>query len=204
LDRLELFAGLPDAALVAVAGVLWEAAYDSGQEIEVADEEGEAFLAIVAGEAQVRRVSPGGKGVILETLEAGDVSIFPCLSPRERAGATVEASVNGTVVYCIPLPTVWTFGQSEPEAARRILTALTARYGLLCDRFGDVALNSVRTRLAHEIARAAERRGDRHVVRTHEELAELIAESLSVFGGTSWHGMYYRPRYSSRRSHWQG
>jgi CRP/FNR family transcriptional regulator, cyclic AMP receptor protein len=183
LSEFSVFAGLDKEALNKIASHVREHAYEPNQIITMAGEPCNGALLIVQGMVSVRRLSIAGREYILNYLDAGEcLNIIPALDGGPSLD-TLEA-VSSTTVYLIPCPRFLQIIQKHQTVAMALLGDLAGQVRYLSDSVEDLALHTVRTRLARFLlTRAKANRPDSRRW-TQEEIAAHIGTVRDVVGRT--------------------
>lgn len=148
LSEFSMFADLDKEALNDIAPLVREHVYEPNQIITMAGEPCNGALLIVQGMVSVRRLSLAGREYILNYLDAGEcLNIIPTLDGGPSLD-TLEAS-SYTTVYLIPCPHFLQIIQKHRTVAMALLGDLAGQVRYLSDTVEDLALHTVRTRLAH-------------------------------------------------------
>ena len=182
LSRFSLFSGLDDQARREIALDVHERTYDPGQVIILAGERCEAVYLVVRGTARSHRLSLEGREYVLYYLGSGQVfNLVPAFDGGPNV-ATVEA-LTAAVIYSIPCDRFRQFALRHQEITSAALELLADRVRYLSDRIEDLALHTVRTRLARFLlSRADVASSPRHW--TQEEIAAHIGTVRDVVGRT--------------------
>ena len=183
LSEFALFADLDRAALQESASYVNEHTYEDGQIITLADEPCQGVYLIVQGIVSTRRLSVSGREYVLDYLGPGEwFNLVPVLDGGKTL-ATTEA-LSHVVLYVIPCPRLQQAVHTYPPVSAAILSHLAHRVRYLSDTVEDLALHTVRTRLARFLLNRAD---DPHADRrrwTQEEIAAHIGTVRDVVGRT--------------------
>jgi CRP-like cAMP-binding protein len=125
LAGLSLFAGLPDAELDAVAAVVRERTFETGEALTRQGSFGHALFVIESGTADVTV-----DGAVVYSAEPGDVmgEIAVLASGRRTATVTATTPVRALEIF---KPDTWRLEESAPELGARIRAAIAARQAAL-------------------------------------------------------------------------
>jgi CRP/FNR family cyclic AMP-dependent transcriptional regulator len=148
LRRSPILGGLSEATLARVAHVALRRVCAAGDIILLQGEPCEAAYLIVEGHVRVYRLSPGGREQVLARLGPGQA--FNTAAPFLRNGrnhATVQA-ITHAVLVAIPHGDFVRLVGDCPELATALLSDFAARLDHLTNLVEDLALRSVRGRLA--------------------------------------------------------
>jgi CRP/FNR family transcriptional regulator len=183
LRRIPLFADLSDDVLAGVAGVVRARTYEPGGVIIF---EGDPCLAayfIAAGQVRVYRLSPEGREQVLARLGPGQA--FNTVPPFQTAGvnhATVGA-LTPVTAYVVAADDLRRLVGQFPEVALVLLQDFADRLDHLTDLVEDLALRTVRGRLARFLL---EHVNEREAVRrwTQDEIAAHLGTVRDMVGRT--------------------
>jgi CRP/FNR family cyclic AMP-dependent transcriptional regulator len=186
LSEFALFADLDRVVLQEIAGYVNEHNYEAGQIITLEGEPCQGVYLIVQGIVSTRRLSVSGREYVLDYLGPGEwFNLVPVLDGGKSL-ATTEA-LSRVVLYVIPCPRLTYIVHTYPPAAAAALTHLAHRVRYLSDTVEDLALHTVRTRLARFLlSRADDTRPDTRRW-TQEEIAAHIGTVRDVVGRTLRH-----------------
>jgi CRP-like cAMP-binding protein len=183
LRRIELLAGLSDAALARLARLAVRRTYDSGQVILVEGSPCEAVYFVAEGEVNVSRISPTGREQVLARLGPGQAfNTVPPFQPQPTNHATVQA-LTPVTLYAIPCEDLRRLVGECPELALAILRDFAGRLDHLTHLVEDLSLRTVRSRLARFLLRQAEA-GEVTREWTQEEIATYLGTVREMVGRT--------------------
>ena len=182
LSQLPFFARLGDDALLEIAPYIHERTFSSGQMIVSEGEPCQAVYFVARGVVRIHRLSLEGREQVLAYLGPGEsFDLVPVLDGRPNL-ATVDA-LTETTLYTISCQRFHQIMRDRHEVALAVLEHLAARVRHLSDMVEDLALHTVRTRLARFLLTQAE--GTQHPKRwTQEEIAVHIGTVRDVVGRT--------------------
>ena len=147
LSQLPLFAALEEDALLDIASHMHERVLSPGQVIILEGDPCRAVYFVTRGIVRTRRMSLEGREQVLAQLGPGEVfNLIPALDGGLNL-ASVDA-VTSTTLYTVPcrrLPRIMTDHQ---EVVLAVVKHLAAEVRRLSDMVEDLALHTVRTRLA--------------------------------------------------------
>jgi CRP/FNR family transcriptional regulator len=197
LSQFTLFSGLDHRARQGIASHVHERVFGPGQVIVIANEPCQAVYLIVQGEVRAYRLSLEGREYVLEDLGPGQTfNLSPALDGGVNL-ATVEA-LTETTIYVIARDPFRQIVRDHQEMALTILEHMAGQVRSLCDTVEDLALHTVRTRLARCLLSSLNGgvRSARHW--TQEDLAMHIGTVRDVVGRTlrafSKEGLIHRQR----------
>lgn len=180
LERLTIFAGLPQEALQRIRRLCRWRRYEPGEPIvDYLDSSDDVFF-IVAGEARVTIYSLAGKAVSFRELGAGDVfGEYPAIDGGPRS-ASVEARTR-CLAASMPAAAFKELLQTEPAVGWALLTQLVMTIRALTTRVYEFSTLAVNNRIQAEVLRLAqkERRDGKSAsivpAPTHVEIANRIS-----------------------------
>ncbi len=147
LSKLPLFSRLGNDALLEIAPHIHERTFSPGQVVLLEGEPCQAVYFVVRGMVRTRRLSLEGREHVLAYLGPGELfNLVPALDGRPNL-ATVDA-VTDTILYTIPCELFQRIMRDHPEVAQAVTERLAAEVRRLSDMVEDLALHTVRTRLA--------------------------------------------------------
>lgn len=183
LSEFMLFADLDGKALRQVAVSVREHHYEPNQIITLRGDPCQGVYLIVRGIVSVRRLSVEGREYVLDYLGPGNC--FDLVSVLDGGGslATMEALAD-TTLYLIPCDWFGRIVREHNQVAMAALKQMAAQVRYLSDAVEDLALHTVRTRLARFLL-SRDNSGTPHLRRwTQEEIAAHIGTVRDVVGRT--------------------
>ncbi len=183
LRRIPLFAELSDDALVGVADVVRARTYESGETIIFEGDPCQAAYFVARGRVRVYRLSPAGREQVLASLGPGQsFNTVPPFQPEGVNHATVEALTEVTV-YAFFSADLRRLVSETPELALALLQDFAGRLDHLTNLVEDLALRTVRGRLARFLLEHANEKG---AVRrwTQDEIAVRLGTVRDMVGRT--------------------
>ncbi len=196
LSRLPLFDSLGDDALLEIAPHIQERTFTPGQMVILEGEPCQAVYFVVQGLVRTQRLSLEGREHVLAYLGPGEsFNLVPALDGGPNL-ATVDA-LTDTTLYTIPCQRFWPIMRDHHEMALAVLERLAAEVRRLSDMVEDLALHTVRTRLARFLLAHAD--GSQPSKRwIQEEIAahigtvrEMVGRTLRAFADA---GLIHRQR----------
>lgn len=182
LSEFGLFAQLDGGALREIALHVAEARYDPDQIIALSGEPCTGVSLVVQGEVSIQRLSIEGREYVLDYLGPGDIFDLVPVLDGGPALATVQA-LSHTTLYVIPAPRFLEALHRHEGVSVAVLDLLASQVRYLSDAVEDLALHTVRTRLARFLlANAADGASARRW--TQEEIAAQIGTVRDVVGRT--------------------
>jgi len=190
LSKLSFFSPLENDVLSDMAPHIEERSFSPSQMVILEGEPCRAVYFVVQGVVRIHRLSPEGREQVLAYLGPGEpFNLVPALDGRPNL-ATVDA-VTDTTLYSIPCERFRRIMRDHPEVALAVTERLAAEVRRLSDMVEDLALHTVRTRLARfllahastELGEIAD--GTKPSRRwTQEEIAAHIGTVRDVVGRT--------------------
>jgi CRP/FNR family cyclic AMP-dependent transcriptional regulator len=181
LSEFDLFAELDETALREIAAHVSESKYAPGQIIALAGEPCDGVRLIVQGEVSLQRLSTEGREYVLDYLGPGDTfDLVPVLDGGAIL-ATTQA-LSHTTLYLIPCPRFHEMLERHKPVSKAVLLLLSGQVRYLSDAVEDLALHTVRTRLARFLLANAADGSARRL--TQEEIAAQIGTVRDVVGRT--------------------
>jgi CRP/FNR family transcriptional regulator len=180
LSKLSFFSRLDDDVLSETAPYIYERTFSPGQVILLEGEPCQAVYFVAQGVVRTHRLSPEGREHVLAYLSPGEpFSLVPALDGGPNP-ATVDA-VTDTTLYTIPCEHFRRVMRDHHEVALIVMERLAAEVRRLSDMVEDLALHTVRTRLARFLlARADDTQPPKRW--TQEEIAAHIGTVRDVVG----------------------
>ena len=181
--KFPLFADLDDRELGAVAAVAKTRRYAKDDVVFYADESGDVFCLIQAGQVKVTMISPEGKEIILSLMGPGEFFGEMALLDDEPRSATVVATEP------LELVTIWRkdFLQILSEnfdITKKVLAQISRRLRSASSRIESLATMDVYGRLARFFVDLAKEQGkvlDNGYIAvtrpTHQAIANMIGTS---------------------------
>lgn len=188
LSKLPLFSRLGDDALLEIASYIQERTFSPGQVIVLEGEPCQAVYFVAQGVVRTGRLSPEGREQVLAYLGPGEpFNLVPALDGGSTL-ATVDA-VTDTTLYTISCERLREIMRDHHGVGLAVMERLGAEVRRLSDMVEDLALHTVRTRLArfllaHASAELGEVAEDTQPSErwTQEEIAAQIGTVRDVVG----------------------
>jgi CRP/FNR family transcriptional regulator len=189
LSQFSLFAGLKDSALRKIISYVEEFTLEPEQAVVLAGGPCEGVCLVARGVMRARRLSLNGREYVLSYMGPGEFfNLVPVLDGGPSL-FTVEALTYATV-YLIPCAYFDQIVQDYHEVALAVLERLAGRVRYLSDTVEELALHTVRTRLARFLLSRVSDYGrdseptnhSRHW--TQQEIASHIGSVRDVVGRT--------------------
>jgi CRP/FNR family transcriptional regulator len=207
LSQFSLFSGLDDQARRQIAAHVQVRTFAPGQIIAFEDEPARAVYLVARGRARVYRLSLEGREWTLHYVGPGEsLNLSPVLDGGVNL-ATVEATTHTTV--CIVLADRFRqIVRDHPQVAAAALQCLADTVRHLSDTAENLALHTVRTRLARFLLSCTSNDARSSRYWTHEEIAAHIGTVRDVVGRTlrsfSREGLIRRERRRLVVTDWAG
>jgi CRP-like cAMP-binding protein len=156
LRRVPYFARLPADLLVALAAVAVERRYGRGQMIFLEGEPCAGLYVVGEGHVRIYKVSPHGREHVLQGLGPGGT--FNDVAALDGGPNPASASaVTDALLWIIPRSDIRRLTHLHPELAWALIESIAQRARHLVEMIEDLALRSVKARLARLLlARAAQ------------------------------------------------
>lgn len=186
LRRVSYFADLTDEVLTAVASAAVERRYARGQVIFLEGERCAGLHIVAAGEVKIFKLSAQGREQILHPVGPGDtfndVAVLDGGPNPASAAALTEA-----VVCIISRSDIQRLTQVHPALAWALIESVARRARYLVTMVEDLALRSVKERLARLLLVEAARRPttgalDRSQMMTQAEMAARLGTVREMVG----------------------
>lgn len=142
---------------------------------------GHGMMAVVRGRVKIRSPSPGGKEVVLNVIEPGDVfGEISLLDGKERSADAV--AMQETELLVLERRDFLPFLEAHPEISVRLLTMLCERLRRTSEKMEDVLFLSLPARLAKTLLQMAATSGKEMAAGTRiglrlsqQELGNMVA-----------------------------
>jgi CRP/FNR family transcriptional regulator len=180
LAKLPFFSRLGDDALLEIASHIHERTFSPGQMVLLEGEPCQAIYFVAQGVVRTHRLSPEGREQVLAYLGPGEpLNLVPVLDGEPNL-ATVDAVID-TTLYTIPCERFRQVMRDHHEIALAVIERLATEVRHLSDMVEDLALHTVRTRLARFLlAHADDKQPPKRW--TQEEVAAQIGTVRDVVG----------------------
>ena len=183
LAQLSLFARLDEQALAEIAPHVRVQTFEPGQDLTLAGEPCKDMHIVVEGVIRARRLSLEGREYVLEYIHPGEAFNLAAALDSGTSLANGEALIR-TKTYAIPCQRFRRFVRDHPAVAAVALTRLSSQVRRLSDTVEDLALHTVRARLARFLLSIGEGRASPARHWTQEEIAAHIGTVRDVVGRT--------------------
>jgi CRP/FNR family cyclic AMP-dependent transcriptional regulator len=189
LSNLPFFSGLGNDALLEIVPHIHERTFSPGQVVILEGEPCQTVYFVARGVVRMYRLSPEGREQVLAYLGPGEpFNLVPALDGGPNL-ATVDA-VTDTRLYTVPCERFRRIMRDHHEVALAVMERLAAEVRRLSNMVEDLALHTVRTRLARFLL--AQASAELEVVDggqpprrwTQEEVAAQIGTVRDVVGRT--------------------
>jgi CRP/FNR family transcriptional regulator len=184
LSQFHVFSELGDRALQELSLHIHERSFASGQLITLTNELCRAVYLIVEGGVRTQRLSLEGREYVLDYLGPGEFfDLVPVLDGKPNV-YTAEALADAKV-YVIPSEHFLQLVRDHKPVAMAALEHLATRVRTLSDKVEELALHTVRTRLARFLLSHSDDGTPRPIRQwTQEEIANHIGTVRDVVGRT--------------------
>jgi len=183
LAKFALLSGLDEHALLELVPHVHEHTFEPDEVVAVAGEPCQNICMVVRGVIRTRRLSLDGREYILEYVRAGEPLGLAAALDGGTNVATAEA-LTLTTAYLIPSDHFRRVVREHPSVAAAALVYLSARVRDLSDTVEDLALHTVRARLARFLLLRRENGPRPSRQWTQEEIAVHIGTVRDVVGRT--------------------
>ena len=192
LRTIHLFAKLSDNALNCVAEIAIQRQYTSEAMLILEGDVCDAAYFIVSGEVQVYRMSPQGRHQVLVRLGPGQAFNTVPLFQSEGINHASVTALTDVTLYAVPKNDLLHAIRTCPELSMVILQDFANRLAHLTDLVEDLALRSVRGRLARFLLQQAD---GEHITRrwTQDDIAahlgtvrDMVGRSLRAMVDAGW------------------
>jgi CRP/FNR family transcriptional regulator len=186
LRRVSYFAALPDGLLNELAAVAGERRYGRGQVIFLEGEPCAGLHIVVEGQVRIYKVSPQGREQVLEQLEPGgtfnDVAVLDGGPNPASAMAATDS-----LLWIVARADIRRLAHAHPELAWALIESIARRTRRLVAMVEDLALRSVKARLAKLLLAEAERTAgqteiNRDQMVTQAEMAARLGTVREMIG----------------------
>jgi CRP/FNR family transcriptional regulator len=180
LSKLTFFSRFGNDALLEIASYIQEHTFSPSQMVILEGEPCQAVYFVAQGVVRTHRLSPEGREQVLAYFGPGEpFNLIPVLDGGPTL-ATVDA-VTGATLYTIPCDSFQQIMRDHHEVALAVMERLAAEVRRLSDMVENLALHTVRTRLARFLlAQAEDTQSPKHW--TQEEIATHIGTVRDVVG----------------------
>jgi len=180
LSKLSFFSGFDNDILLELVPYIHERTFSPGQVITLEGEPCQAVYFVAQGVVRTHRLSPEGREHVLAYLGPGEpFNLVPALDGGPHLAA-VDAVTDATL-YLLPCEHFRRIMSDHHQVALVVLEHLAAEVRRLSDMVEDLALHTVRTRLARFLLAQAD--GTQPSRRwTQEEIAAHIGTVRDVVG----------------------
>jgi len=147
LGKTALFGSLPEADLVAVAGSMRKATFESGQTIFTRGDAGSEIYLVVEGRVRLSVFSPDGRALSFKHANAGDV--FGEIAALDGGGRTADAiALTPVEVMTLAQARLNALIETNPRVARAAIAFLCLRLRETSEQTEGIALHPIEVRLA--------------------------------------------------------
>lgn len=183
LARTQLFAGVDEGSVAAIAAEGRERAYKRGAPIFFQGDPGDTFYVVADGTVKVFLTSESGDELLLATVRSpetlGDVSLFDD-GPRSASAEALEPAQ----LLAFPRSTVLDLARRDRRIAESLLRNAGAMLRRLTMQTADLVFLDLEGRVAKLLVEAAERRGHDDGGATRLDLGLTQSELASMVGGS--------------------
>lgn len=183
LNQFALFAELDEQTRQEIALHMHRHVYRAEQVIVLSGESTRAVYLVARGEVRIQRSSPEGREYVLHSLGAGQCFNLASALDGGYNLATVTAQTD-VVIYALPVDVFRQTVREHPELSIALLGYLAGQVRRLSDAVEDLALYTVRTRLARCLLSPTNGNASSTKYWTQGELAAHIGTVRDVVGRT--------------------
>jgi len=183
LAKLDLFAKLDEQVLAEIIPYVRVQIYEPGQDVTVAGEPCAFMYIVMSGTIRVRRLSLEGREYVLDYILPGQAFNLAAALDGGTNLANGEA-LTRTTTYAIPCDHFREFVRAHPAIAATALSRLSSQVRQLSDTVEDLALHTVRARLARFLLTSGANGSSPARHWTQEEIAAHIGTVRDVVGRT--------------------
>lgn len=180
IRNFPIFFGLEDRTIRELSSSIIENPVQAGQVIAFQGEEVRYVHIVARGIVRTRRLSPEGKEIIINYLGPGRIVDLPSTVDGGPYTVTADA-LTKAIVYAIPLEVFRRAMEEDRQLALNILKEFAARTRQLTNMVEEMALHTVRTRLARFLLQQAELK-DQSRPWTQAEIASQIGTVREIVG----------------------
>ena len=181
----QLFAGLPEADLAAIAAFTVSVRLAKGDYLFHEGEPSRGCYLVQSGAVNVHRVNAAGKEQVIHVFRAGESLAEASLASPTGYPANARASEAGTVLLIPKAPILDLIGR-RPDLALRMLGSMSAHLRILVGMLDDLTLKDVETRLLNWLVKhgGGAPGGVIRLTGTKRELAAELGTSSETFSRT--------------------
>jgi CRP-like cAMP-binding protein len=185
LRRVGFCAGLPDAAIAAIAAIAAPLRRPAGAFVQLEGDPAEAMYVIAQGHVKIARTSAAGREQVLNVLGPG--SHFNTVPIFDGGACPANAQAIGDVeLLALPRDAMRRVAEQHPALALALLREFTGRVRHLVNLVDELALHTVQGRLAGLLLAQAEaaERGAAGPPLTQAEMAARLGTVREMVGRT--------------------
>jgi CRP-like cAMP-binding protein len=185
LRQVRFLRGLPDEIIAALAEVCVRHQYREGATIFLEGEPGNGMYVVEAGIVKICRLSLEGREHIMHMVRRGEsFNDVAALDGGPHAASAIAWS--NVVVWIVPRDRLQALAHDHPELAWAFIEDLAGRARYLVGLVEDLAMRSVRGRLANLLLEQARAGQSEYVPRmlTQEEMAARLGTVREMVGRT--------------------
>lgn len=185
IDRIPLFAALPDESVQALTALAVPIDRPAGVTIQLQGEPAEAMYLVSAGRVKIYRLSAAGREQILNVIGPGGMFNAVPIFDGGPCPASAEALSDVTLLV-LPRQALLDCVDRHPALARAFLAEFTGRMRHLVDLVDTLALHTVQGRLARLLLdqAAAAERGEAVAPITQAQIAAHLGTVREMVGRT--------------------
>lgn len=184
LRGCSIFAGMPSAALIAIANTTVSKTVAKGEFLFREGQPSVGFYIIQAGAINVHRVNSAGREQVVHVFRAGESFAEGTLAIDAGYPADARA-VEATRVLLVQKTGILALLRKQPELAMRMLGSLSAHLRILVCQLDDLTLKNVETRLASWLLKKCPDPSTKKPVRIKLSMTKrVLAAELGTVGET--------------------
>lgn len=183
LQQVSYLKSLPQSILQALADLMMRRSYSAGQVIFLEGEPVEGLFIVAAGIVKISRHSHEGREHILHLLDPGETFNDVAALDGGPNPATATAHTDA-FVYVLPRPDLRSLAERYPALAWALIENMARRARYLVTMVEDLALRSVKGRLARLLLEQAQANEADALFRllTQEEMASRLGTVREMVG----------------------
>lgn len=179
IRNFPIFSGLKEKELQEIASSLIESHASAGKIISFQGEEARFVYTLAQGIVRIRRLSPMGREIVIHYLGPGRI-IDPASAVSGNTYTITADALTNVIVYAMPLEDFRQMLEENKQLSLNLLKELADRVRRLTDMVEEMALHSVRTRLARFLLQQTEY--NQHRAWTQAEIASQIGTVREIVG----------------------
>ncbi len=163
VSKVELFQGLSDTEVKALADIALTKDCPRGQDIFHEGEEAQGFFTVSSGRVRIFKTSLSGKEHILHVFGPGQAFAEVAVFQGGTYPANAQAMEDSTVLF-FPRSAFKNLIKTHPELAMNMMALLSGRLRFLVHRVEELSLKEVPSRLAAHLLLLFESQGQEELI----------------------------------------